>query len=150
METQLLAEFEALYEKQDLLSKLTDHALYSSLGYSEIHSLAAIDALGTPKAAAIAARLGITRGAASKVLKKLGGRGMVEVFQRPENKKEKYYRLTRAGQEANARHTLAHRAWEKRDTDFLKGIPEDEKRAVLAFIKRFNAYLQKMIEEKTT
>jgi Transcriptional regulators len=149
MENRLLSQFQAIYEKQDMLSKLTDHVLYSSMGYSEIHCLAAIDQMDEPNTTAIADRLRMTRGAASKITKKLTGRGLVEIFQSPGNKKEKYHRLTAEGKVANERHTKAHKAWERRDLKFLRGISAEDKVVVSTFLDRFNNYLEQVIEEKT-
>lgn len=149
MEKGLLALFQAIYEKQDMLSKLTDRVLYSSMGYSEIHCLAAIDALDEPNTTLLADHLRMTRGAVSKIIRKLLDKGLIEVFQQPGNKKEKYHRLTRRGKTANDRHTKAHKAWEKRDLKFLQDISDVDKAVVSDFLDRFNSYLEQVIEEKT-
>lgn len=149
MGKRLLALFQAIYEKQDMLSKLTDRVLYSSMGYSEIHCLAAIDKLDEPNTTLIADHLRMTRGAVSKIIRKLLDKGLIEVFQQPGNKKEKYHRLTTHGKAVNERHTKAHKAWEKRDRKFLQDISVADKAVVSAFLDRFNSYLEQVIEEKT-
>lgn len=149
MEQQLLEQFKILYEKQDMLSRLTDQSLYSSLGYSEIHCLAAIGSLGTPNATAIAKQLHITRGAISKILKKLMQRELIESFSRQDNKKEKYYKLTTQGQMADQQHAKAHHEWEQRDIKFLQTVPQTEREIVMDFLAQFNSYLDQLIKERT-
>lgn len=149
MERELLEQFQVLYENQDMLSRLTDQALFSNMGYSEIHCLEVVDGLGEPNASAVAVALRMTRGAVSKIIKKLAGKELIEIFQKPGNKKEKYYRLTRQGKAANRRHSKAHEAWQQRDSQFLAGIPPEDKAVVQSFLQRFNRYLEDLIQEKT-
>lgn len=149
MEQNILVQLQELYEKQDMLSRLTDHVLYSDTGLSELHCLAAITRLSEPNSTQIAAHLKMTRGAVSKIIKKLADKKLIEVFQKPDNKKEKYFRLTKQGDDADQRHTKAHYAWEQRDSQFLQSIPDSEMRIVSSFLTRFNHYLEQIIEEKT-
>lgn len=148
MEKPILEKFQALYEKQDILSKLTDDKLYTDISYSEVHCLAAIAELDEPNASAVVEYMHITRGAVSKIVKKLASKDLIEIFQKENNKKEKYYRLTKQGRLINARHTKAHNTWLERDIKFLQNIPTKDKDIISNFLDSFNSYLAELIKEK--
>lgn len=149
MESSMIKQLQMLYEKQDILSKLRDHTLYTNLNLSEVHCLEVIYRLDTPNASEIGVNLQVTRGAVSKIIKKLVSKGFVETFQKPENKKEKFHRLTEQGIIIAKKHRQAHEEWEKEDLQFIDTIGEIDKEIVENFLKKFNSYLEQLIEEKT-
>lgn len=148
MEQHLLALFQSMYEKQDVLSKLTDQKLYSQMTPSEVHCLAAINTIVDANVTDLATHLHMTCGAVSKITKKLTSKKLIESFQKPGNKKEKYFRLTEQGKQVDAQHTKAHAAWLKRDTKFLETISSGDKAVIKNFLEKFNSYLEATIEEK--
>ena len=71
MKDKLLNLFAEYLEKQDALSKLTDHEKLHEYGYSEIHVVAAIGDLQNPNVTSIAKHMKMTKGAVSKIIKRL-------------------------------------------------------------------------------
>ena len=66
----LLDLFAEYLEKQDALSKLTEHEKLHEYGYSEIHTIAAIASLPEPNVTSIAQQMKMTKGAVSKIIKR--------------------------------------------------------------------------------
>ena len=87
----------------------------------------------------------MTRGAISKMTKKLLARGLIEKYTLETNKKEIYFRLTAEGQTLFDEHAKRHRLWEKRDMEFLARYPKEKLDTVCTFMQEFNAYLETQI-----
>ena len=65
---------------------------------SEVHCIEAIEELNEPNVRRLTEALFMTRGAISKLTKRLEQRGLID-YKNPNNKKEVYFRLTEAGQQ---------------------------------------------------
>ena len=146
MDEELLDLFREFYEKQDIVQKQTTKPFIHEYGHSELHCIDTIGRYERTNVTSIGQRLSITRGAASKIARRLIERGDVEKYQVETNRKEVYYSLTERGQRVFDAHTERHAAWQSRDLAFLETVPEREKRAVSRFLKHFNRYLQQKIE----
>ena len=70
----LLKELALMLERQDMLSKLTEGKCLDEYGYSETHCIDYIGRLELPNVTKIAEHMGMTRGAISKMTKKLSQR----------------------------------------------------------------------------
>lgn len=148
-ERNLLNEMGHFLEKQDMLNMLTENAQLHGFGYSEIHTIRAIEELEEANVTEISRSLNMTRGAISKITKKLLKKGLIESYQLPDNRQKVFFRLTKAGRPLYEEHEKRHAMWEKRDLDFLGKFPKAELDGFLAFMKRYNAYLQQQIDELT-
>ena len=67
---------------------------------SEVHCIEAIQELNEPNVRRLTEALFMTRGAVSKLTKRLEQRGLIESYKNPDNKKEVYFRLTEAVQKS--------------------------------------------------
>lgn len=143
----LLKELAGMMERQDMLSKLTESHILEGYGYSETQCIDAIGRIELPNVTKISEQMGMTRGAISKMTKKLLAKDVIEKFTLDTNKKEIYFRLTSEGQLLFEEHEKRHQLWEKRDTEFLNRYPKGEVDVMLHFMKDFNVYLQEKIEE---
>lgn len=74
----LLKELALMLERQDMLSKLTEGKCLDEYGYSETHCIDYIGRLELPNVTKIAEHMGMTRGAISKMTKKLLAKGLIE------------------------------------------------------------------------
>lgn len=88
MNTELMNLFAAFMEKQEILSKLTEDARLHGYNYSEIHTIAAIGDLEEPNVTQIANYMNVTKGAISKIAKKLLEQGLIEAYQQDGNKQK--------------------------------------------------------------
>lgn len=142
----LLKEIALMLERQDMLSKLTENQCLDEYGYSETHCIDFIGRLELPNVTKVAEHMGMTRGAISKMTKKLLTKGLIEKYTLETNKKEIYFRLTEQGQILFDEHEKRHKRWEKRDMEFLARYPKEEVEILNGFMKEFNAYLEAQIE----
>lgn len=142
----LLKEISLMLERQDMLSKLTESQCLDEYGYSETHCIDFIGRLELPNVTKIAEHMGMTRGAISKMAKKLLAKGLIEKYTLESNRKEIYFRLTDQGRKLFDEHAKRHILWEKRDMEFLERYSKEEVCTVYRFMKEFNAYLEHQIE----
>ncbi len=143
---QLLKEISLMLERQDMLSKLTENQCLDEYGYSETHCIDYIGRLELPNVTKVAEHMGMTRGAISKMTKKLLAKGLIEKYTLETNKKEIYFRLTGQGQLLFDEHEKRHKRWEKRDMEFLSRYSSEEVETVYKFMQEFNVYLETQIE----
>ena len=149
MNKKILDEFSRLYNYQDLLSKLINGKWNIDYSLTEIHCIEAIGNKGSINGIQLAQTMNVTRGAVSKITKRLLNQKLIECFQHLENKKEVHYRLTEKGIELYQQHEIAHKAWEERDIKFLETIDLKERKAILSFLTAFNGYLEQLIQEES-
>lgn len=142
----LLKEIALMLERQDMLSKLTENKCLDEYGYSETHCIDYIGRLNLPNVTKIAEHMGMTRGAISKMTRKLLEKGLIEKYTVDTNKKEIYFRLTEHGQELFDEHAKRHERWEKRDMQFLSRYTKEEVVMINKFMEEFNAYLEGEIQ----
>ena len=143
----LLKELALMLERQDMLSKLTEGKCLDEYGYSETHCIDYIGRLELPNVTKIAEHMGMTRGAISKMTKKLLTKGLIEKYTLESNKKEVYFKLTDLGKMLFEEHAKRHKRWEKRDMEFLSHYSTEDVKTVYQFMKEFNHYLEGQIEE---
>nr|WP_308742632.1 MarR family transcriptional regulator [uncultured Anaerocolumna sp.] len=149
MNDKILYEFTRLYNYQDILSKLINGKLNFNYSLTEIHCIEIIGQGVQINVTKLAQIMNITRGAASKITKRLMEHKLVEAFKHPENKKELYFKLTDQGMDIYKQHEIAHKAWVERDINFLETIDLNEREIILSFLTSFNAYLEQLIKEES-
>lgn len=142
----LLKEMALMLERQDMLSQLTESQCLDEYSYSETHCIDFIGRLELPNVTKIAEHMRMTRGAISKMTRKLLAKGLIEKYTLQTNKKEIYFRLTEQGKFLFDEHIKRHSLWEKRDMEFLEHYPREKIHVVCEFMKEFNDYLEMQIE----
>ncbi len=147
MNTELMNLFVKYMEKQEILSKLTEDEKLHGYNYSEIHTIAAIGDLAEPNVTQIANYMNVTRGAISKITKKLLGQNLIEAYQQDGNKQKIFFRLTKSGQFLYDEHEKRHNLWLKRDNAFIKQFDRKTIEQVEKFMGAFNDYLETQIIE---
>ena len=147
MNTELMNLFAKYMEKQEILSKLTENEKLHGYNYSEIHTITAIGNLEEPNVTNIASDMNVTRGAISKITKKLLAQNLIECYQQVGNKQKIFFRLTESGQYLYDEHEKRHNLWLKRDDAFIKQFDKETVKLVEAFMTGFNDYLEVQISE---
>lgn len=145
----LLKEIASMLQRQEMLTKLTENVCLEEYSYSETHCIDYIGKTELPNVTKIADNMQMTRGAISKMTKKLLTKGLIEKYSLESNKKEVYFRLTESGLELYKEHEKRHKLWEQRDSKFLERYSPEEMEIVTKFMKEFNTYLEEKIEEYT-
>ena len=147
MNTELMNLFVKYMEKQEILSKLTEDEKLHGYNYSEIHTIAAIGDLEEPNVTNIANHMNVTRGAISKITKRLLAQNLIEAYQQDGNKQKIFFRLTELGQFLYDEHEKRHNLWLKRDDAFIKQFDKKTVKQVEEFMRAFNDYLEAQITE---
>ena len=91
---------------------------------------------------ALAGEMRMTKGAISKILRKLADKGAVEPYQLGSNRQKIFYRLTDAGQELFDAHRERHRGWEERELLFFRSLSEEELSGAIRFFNDYNTDLR--------
>lgn len=142
-------------KRQQLMSELMDLCneiiwlnkpeLESALnGYSlnEVELIENIALIPNANVTKLAAASYMTRGAISKLTKKLIAKNIIESYQNTKNKKEIYFRLTINGQKINNVHQELHRSFLERDKEVFKNMTDDEFDTIFRFIGRYRHHLK--------
>ena len=143
----LLNQFAEFLEKQDMLSKLTENEKLHSYGYSEIHVIAAIGDLEEPNVTALAKTLRLTKGAVSKITKRLISSNVIEAYTIPDNRQKIFYRLLEKGRFLYEEQEKRHKLWLERDRQFLSQFTELQLEEFSKFMSSYNGYLEEQIRQ---
>ena len=84
----LLKEIASMLQRQEMLTKLTESVCLEEYSYSETHCIDYIGKTELPNVTKIADNMQMTRGAISKMTKKLLAKGLIEKYSLESNKKE--------------------------------------------------------------
>jgi DNA-binding MarR family transcriptional regulator len=89
----------------------------------------------------------LTRSAISKITKKLLETGFIESYQKPDNKKEIYFRLTEQGKVIYDIHEELHKQFQERDKAVFEQVTEEQFESMLRFIETYSRHLDAEIKK---
>lgn len=139
---------------KDLLNKmawLNKSKMEDSLkGYkaSEVHCIEYIGKNADSNVTKLAESQYMTRGAISKLTKKLVKKGLIESYQKPDNKKEIYFRLTEQGKAINKIHEDLHKEFQERDKAVFEQVTEEQFDSMLRFVEKYSRHLDSEIKKQ--
>ncbi|MDL2236797.1 hypothetical protein LJC56_03060 [Christensenellaceae bacterium OttesenSCG-928-K19] len=136
-----------MHELQTELERVSAKPFAPAYSHTELHVLQAAANLPSPNVTSIAKEIGITRGAASKIGKRLLLSGDLKEYRMSQNKKELYFSLTEKGRVVNAEHESGHTACRAKDLALFDSMTEDEKQTIAAFLARMNGHIDGKIKE---
>lgn len=90
----------------------------------------------------------MTKGAISKLTKKLTDRGLIESYQKPDNKKEVYFRLTEQGRTIFNIHEELHNEYRERDQAVFDQVTGEQYDSMLSFIEKYSRHLDAEIKKQ--
>lgn len=119
------------------------------MGYnpSEIHCIAYIGEEEDSNVTKLAESFDMTRGAISKLSKKLIKKGLIKSYQKQDNKKEVYFKLTEQGKAIYSIHAEMHREFKDRDQPFFEQVTEEQLDVILDFAEKYNMHLDAEIKK---
>lgn len=140
-EDRILMGVRDLYNKMVWLNK--DKMEESLKGYtsSEVHCIEYIEKNVDSNVTKLAESFFMTRGAISKLTKKLIEKGLIESYQKSDNKKEIYFRLTEQGKVIYRIHEDLHKEFQERDKAVFEQITEEQFNSMLSFVDKYNKHL---------
>ncbi len=121
-------------------------------GYThvEVETVDLVGHLDEPNVTKIADETGMTRGGVTKLMNKLVNKDLVVSFQRPNNKKERYFKLTEAGKNLFARHADLHTDIVRRDQQIFDLLKEEELNEMLDFAGKLNQHFEQEMHKLNT
>ncbi|MBC1371557.1 MarR family transcriptional regulator [Listeria booriae] len=137
-----------LLNKMGWLNKFEMEVRLDGYKASEVHCIEAIEKTTDPNVTKLAQSLYMTRGAASKITKKLLKKGYIESYQKPDNKKEIYFRLTEHGQKIFNIHEEVHKQFQDRDKVVFEQVTDEQYDMLLAFMEKYNQHLDEEIRKQ--
>ena len=152
-EEQVIMDFRDLLNKMDSLNKVKikeRYKDYKSSDYkaSEIHCIEYIGSNVDSNVTKLAESFYMTRGAISKLNKKLIKKGIIESYQKSDNKKEIYFRLTERGKAIYKVHEELHKEFEERDRAIFEQVTEEQYDIMLSFVEKYNKHLDAEIKKQ--
>lgn len=140
---QLMSELMDLCNELIWVNKPELESALNGYSLSEIELIENIALISSANVTKLAAASFMTRGAISKLTKKLIAKNIIESYQDAKNKKEIYFRLTTKGQNVNNVHQDLHRSFLDRDQDVFKTMTDGEFDTIFQFISRYRQHLKK-------
>ncbi|HBC97127.1 MAG TPA: MarR family transcriptional regulator [Clostridium sp.] len=146
-EEQVLMGFWDIFNKKIWLDGFKMKASLKDYKPSEVHCMEYIEKNADSNVTKLAKAFYITRSAVSKLTKKLIEKGLVESYQKPDNKKEIYFRLTKQGKTINKVHEKLHKEFQERDRVVFEQITEEQYDSMLNFVEKYNRHLDAEIKK---
>lgn len=147
-EDQVMEGFREVFNKIALLNKAKMEKSLEGYKASEVHCIEYIGKNIDTNVTKLAESFYMTKGAMSKVTKKLIKKGYIESYQKPENKKEIYFKLTEEGKEIYKIHEKLHKEFLERDKVVFEKVTEKQFEDMIKFVERYNEHLDREIKKQ--
>ncbi|OPX42315.1 MarR family protein [Ruminiclostridium hungatei] len=147
-EEQVLAGFRDLYNKLVWLNKFKMEDKLKDFKSSEVHCMEYIGRDPDCNVTKLAESFYMTRGAISKMTRKLIAKGVIESYQKPDNKKEIYFRLTEQGQKIYKIHDELHKEFQERDKAVFEQVTQEQFDSMLGFVEKYKRHLDTEIKKQ--
>jgi DNA-binding MarR family transcriptional regulator len=146
-EEQVIMGFRDLYNKIVWLNKDKMEESLKGFKSSEVHCIEYIEKNVDSNVTKLAEYFYMTRGAISKLTKKLIKKGLIESYQKSDNKKEIYFRLTKQGKVIYKIHEDLHKEFQERDKAVFDQITEEQFDSMLSFVEKYSKHLDQEIKK---
>lgn len=147
-EEQVMNGFRELYNKMVWLNKDKMEEGLKGFKSSEVHCIEYIENNADSNVTQLAEAFYVTRGAISRMTKKLIQKGLIESYQKSENKKEIYFRLTEQGKEIYRIHEDLHKEFQERDKTVFEQVTEEEFDSIISFVEKYSRHLDAEIKKQ--
>ena len=146
-EEQVMRSFRDVYNKMVWLNKFRMEDSLKGYKSSEVHCIEFIGRNVDSNVTKLADALYMTRGAISKMTKKLEKKGIIESYQKPDNKKEIYFSLTSQGKVIYKIHEELHKEFQERDKAIFEQVTEEQFDIMLNFVEKYSRHLDTEIKK---
>jgi len=144
---QVIMGLRELFNKMAWLNKFKMEDSLKGYKSSEVHYIECIGRNVDSNVTKLAESLYMTRGAISKMTKKLIEKGIIESYQKLDNKKEIYFRLTEQGKVINKVHEELHKEFQERDKAVFEQVTEEQFDSMLSFVEKYSNHLDAEIKK---
>ncbi|PUA36409.1 MarR family transcriptional regulator [Paenibacillus elgii] len=145
---QVIVGFRDLFNKMVWLNKFKMEDRLKGYKPSEVHCIEYIERNVDSNVTKLAESLYMTTGAISKITKKLIKKGLIESYQKPDNKKEIYFRLTEQGKVIDKIHEELHNEFQERDKAVFEQVTEEQFDSMLSFMEKYSRHLDAEIKKQ--
>lgn len=145
---QVIVGFRDLFNKMVWLNKFKMEDRLRGYKPSEVHCIEYIERNVDSNVTKLAESLYMTTGAISKITKKLIKKGLIESYQKPDNKKEIYFRLTEQGKVIDKIHEELHNEFQERDKAVFEQVTEEQFDSMLSFMEKYSRHLDAEIRKQ--
>ncbi|MFS7398862.1 MarR family winged helix-turn-helix transcriptional regulator [Carnobacterium maltaromaticum] len=146
-EEQIKVGFRELYDKMSWLNRRKMEDSLKGYTSSEVHCIEYIEKNKDSNVTKLADSFYMTRGAISKLTKKLIKKELIESYQKSDNKKEIYFRLTEKGRAVYDIHEKLHNEFSERDKVVFEQVTEEQFNSMLHFVELYSQHLDKEIKK---
>ena len=147
-EEQVIIGFRDILNKMVSLNKPKMKDSFKGYKSSEVHCIEYIGRNVDSNVTKLAESFYMTRGAISKLTKKIIKKGIIESYQKPDNKKEIYFRLTEQGKVINKVHEELHKEFQERDKAVFEQVTEEQFDIMLSFVEKYSRHLDAEIKKQ--
>lgn len=147
-EEQVMMGFRDLLNKTVWLNKFKMEESLKGYKSSEVHCIEYIGRNVDCNVTKLAEYFYMTRGAISKLTKKLIQKGVIESYQKPDNKKEIYFRLTEKGKGVYNIHEELHKEFQERDKVVFEKVTDEQFNIMISFVENYNQHLDEQIKKQ--
>lgn len=147
-EEQLIMNFRDLFNKMVWLNKGKMEDSLKGYKPSEVHCIEYIGKNVDSNVTKLAESLYMTRGAISKLTKKLIKKELIKNYQKPDNKKEIYFKLTEQGKSIFKIHDELHKEFQERDKVIFEQVTDEQFDSMLSFVEMYSKHLDKEIKKQ--
>lgn len=137
-----ILNYQKMFGMRIKLNKLTQKGYSSDYHYTEIRCIVLIGKMEEPNVTKLSEMLYMTRGGISKTTHKLLRRGAIENYQKADNKKEVYFKLTDIGKAISLEYDEFLITQKERDSVIFSQLSEAEKDTIIIFLEKFNQLLE--------
>ncbi|MFH5183604.1 MarR family transcriptional regulator [Paenibacillus sp. TAB 01] len=145
---QVILGFRDLFNKMVWLNKIKMEDCLKGYKPSEVHCIEYIGRNADSNVTKLAESFYMTRSAISKITKKLIEKGLIESYQKPDNKKEIYFRLTEQGKIIDKIHEELHKEFQERDKAVFDQVTGEQYDSMLSFIEKYSRHLDVEIKKQ--
>ncbi|ASS65912.1 MULTISPECIES: MarR family transcriptional regulator [unclassified Paenibacillus] len=147
-EEQVIMGFRDLLNKMILINKDKMEESLKGFTSTEVHCIEFIEKNDDSNVTKLAESFYMTRGAISKLTKKLLKRGLIESYRKPDNKKEIYFRLTEQGKVIFNIHEDLHKEFQERDKAVFEQVTEEQLDSMIRFVDKYRKHLDAEIKKQ--
>ena len=144
---QVMINFRDVFNKMAWLNERKMKNSLKGCKSSEVHCIEHIGSGSDANVTKLAETFYMTRGAISKLAKKLIAKELIEGYQKPDNKKELYFKLTEKGQEIFDIHAELHKEFKERDKAVFEQVTEEQFDNMLNFMEKYGRHLDAEIKK---
>ncbi|MGK9251611.1 MarR family transcriptional regulator [Paenibacillus humicus] len=145
---QVIMGFRDLLNKMILINKDKMEDSLKGFKSSEVHCIEYIEKNEDSNVTKLAESFYMTRGAISKMTKKLLKRGLIESYRKSDNKKEIYFRLTEQGKVIYNIHEDLHKEFQERDKAVFEKVTEEQLDSMISFVDKYRKHLDAEIKKQ--